>query len=194
MEFLSLEAGNLRLNHLLQVVAEDVGGHADGNALRPRHQHHRQLGREDHRLLVATVVGGHVLGYGRIVQHPLCQGLETALDVTGGGSPIPGVQVAEVPLLVDEQLLVCQHHQGRADGGIAMGMVLHALPHYVGHLVVASVVHGEHGVEDAALHRLEAVLNVGDGPVTDDVAGVLDEVFVEDILYVGHDLPCLVWR
>ena len=154
VEFLSLETGDFCLNHLLQVVTQNIGGHSHRNSLRSNHQHHRQLGRKYHRLLVAAIVGGHKLGNGRIVEHPLGQGFQATLDVSGSGGSISRVQVSEISLLVYEQFLVSQHHQGRTNGSVSVGMVLHALTHHVGHLVVASVVHGKHGVQNSPLYRL----------------------------------------
>jgi hypothetical protein len=65
-------------------------------------------------------------------------------------------------------------------------VVFHAGAHDVGDLVELAVVHLEKGVEDAPLHGLQAVSDVGDRPVLDDIGGVVEEVVVEDLAYVGH--------
>ena len=56
----------------------------------------------------------------------------------------------------------------------------------VGHLVELAVVHLEEGMHDAPLHGLEAVLEVGYGPVLDYVGRVVEVIVVEDLLDVGH--------
>ena len=83
--------------------------------------------------------------------------------------------VAPVALRVHQQVFLAQLHQGVADGGIAVGVELHGVAHDVGHLVVASVVHALHRVQDAALHRLQAVLDVGHGTLQNDIRGVVEE-------------------
>src|SRR5262249_47089595 len=49
---------NGRLYNLGQVVRRDVGGHADGNSVRPVHQKVGNSRREDNGLQVGVVVGG----------------------------------------------------------------------------------------------------------------------------------------
>ena len=111
---------------------------------------------------------------------------DAALDVAGGRGLVPRRDVAEIALLVDEEFLVREDDEGRVDRGVAVGMVLHAVPDDVGHLVELAVVHLEEGVEYAPLHRLEPVLEVGYRPVLDDVGGIVEVVVVEDLLYVCH--------
>ena len=69
-----------------------------------------------------------------------------------------------------------------------MGVVLHAVAHHIGHLVEFPVVHFKERMEYAPLHRLEAVLKIGNGPVLDHIGRVFEEVSVEDVLYVSHVL------
>ena len=56
-----------------------------------------------------------------------------------------------------------------------MGVEAHAGAHDVGDLVETAVVHFPKGVEDASLDGLEAVVDVGDGAVENDVAGVVEK-------------------
>ena len=62
-----------------------------------------------------------------------------------------------------------------------MGVVLHRVADDVGDLREAAVVLLPEGVEDAALHGLEAVLDGGDRAVADDVGGVFAEVEVVEV-------------
>ena len=62
-----------------------------------------------------------------------------------------------------------------ADRGVAVRVKLHRRADDIGDLVEAAVVHVPEGVEDAALHRLQAVVDVRHGAVEDDVAGVVEE-------------------
>ena len=56
-----------------------------------------------------------------------------------------------------------------------MRVKLHGVSHDVGHLVVASVVHALHGVHDTSLHRLEAILDVGNGTLQNNIRSVVEE-------------------
>ena len=56
-----------------------------------------------------------------------------------------------------------------------MGMELHGMADDVSHLVVSSVVHSLHGVEDAPLHGLQSVLDMRHGTLQDYIRGVIQE-------------------
>jgi alpha-D-ribose 1-methylphosphonate 5-triphosphate synthase subunit PhnL len=61
-------------------------------------------------------------------------------------------------------------------------MELHRLPHHIGDLVKTAVLHIEQGLENPALHRFQAVVNIGNGPLADDIGGVLKEILLEELL------------
>ena len=48
------------------------------------------------------------------------------------------------------------------------------------------VVHLEEGMQDAALHGLESVVDLRNRPVLDEIGGVLQVVVVEEGIGVGH--------
>ena len=178
------EGGLLRIQHLDEVVGQDVGLHADGDAACTLDHDHGDLGGEDDGLLVASVVGVHVLRDLGRVEDLLRK--EPALDVTSGRGAVSGELVAEVALVVDEQVVVGKVDQRVVDRGVPVRVVLHALSDNVGHLVELAVVHLDQGVYDPPLHRLEPILELGDRPVAYDVRGVLDEVLLEDTACVCH--------
>jgi hypothetical protein len=61
-------------------------------------------------------------------------------------------------------------------------VVFHGVADDVGDLVVAAVLELVHGVEDAALDGLEAVVDVGDGALEDDVGGVVQKPVAVEIV------------
>ena len=63
-----------------------------------------------------------------------------------------------------------------------MGMELHGLTHYIGHLVEAAVIHIEQGLEDTPLYRLQAVMDVGNSPLPDNVGGVFKEILFKEVM------------
>ena len=185
-ELVPAEARLHGVQDLVEVVREDLRGHPDGYALGPLNEHYGDLGRERHRLLLPSVVRILVLGEVGIVENLLRKREDSAFDVPGRRSLVAGQEVPEVTLLLDEEVLVGEDHQGRIDGLVSMRMVLHAVTDHVGDLVEFTVVHLEKGVHEPPLHRLEAVVYVRNGPVLDHVRGVFEEIRVEEGLYVGH--------
>ena len=176
------EAGGV--DGLAQVVGRDVRGHADGDAVGPVHQQVGEAGRQHRGLLQALVVVGlEVDGllvqvaqqfHGRLVQ--------AGLGVTHGGGTI-AVDGTEVAVAVDEGQAQAeglgQAHHGVVHGGVTMGMVLaDDVADGTGRLHVGlarGVARLVHGVQDAAVHRLQAVAHVGQGAGHDNGHGVFQE-------------------
>ena len=56
-------------------------------------------------------------------------------------------------------------YQSITDGGIAVRMELHGVSYDVRHFVVSSVIHTLHGVQDAALHGFQTILDMRYGTI-----------------------------
>ncbi len=194
---------------LAQVVGRDVGGHAHRDTRRtvdqqvgqPRGQYLWllegviEVGDEVHR--VAVDVGQRLLG----------NGSQASLGVAHGRWGVV-VHAAEVALAVDQgeaqgEVLRQPHHRF-VHGGVAVRVVLaQHLAHNAGALLVVRArpqAQFGHGVEDAPLHRLETVADVGQRPRHDDAHGIVEvggthlllDLYGADVsgrcLY-NHDLP-----
>ncbi len=173
------------VDDLTQVVGRDVGGHAHRDPLGPVHEEVGKARREHDGLLGRPVVVGDEVD-GLLVdagQHLHGQRRQPALGVAHGGGAFLGTATPEVSVPVDEHMAeaeVLGHAgQGVVDGAVAVGVeVPHDLAHRLGALGVGAVgaeVLLVHRVQDAAVHRLEAVADVGQGPRHDDRHGVLEE-------------------
>jgi hypothetical protein len=147
---------------------------------RAEHEQQRQLGRQHDGLLVAAVVGGDELGEVGIEQLRGGEIRQAALDVARRGGGIAGVDVAEVALAFDQVAAVDQRDQRVADGGVAVRVVLHGVADDVGDLDEAAVVLFVERVENPALDGLEAVVELRNGAVADDVGGVLQKIAVHE--------------
>ena len=69
-----------------------------------------------------------------------------------------------------------------------MRVKLHGVSHDVRHLVVSSIVHSFHGVEDTSLHRFETILDVRNGTLQDDIRSIVEEpvlVHAAEMVYSG---------
>ena len=140
------------------------------------------------RFLVAAVVAGDELGDLVVEQFRARQFREPALDVTRRGGGVAGEDVAEVSLAFDEVTLVRQHHERVADGRVAVRMILHRVTDDVGDLDEAAVVLLVQRPQDAPLHRLQAVGQVRDGAVADDIGGVIEEPAIHPRVQARADL------
>ena len=169
---------DLGAQQLDEVVGEDVGRHADGDAVGAEHEEERELAGEQDRLLVAAVVARDVGGRLLVEDLVAREVREAALDVARGGGLVAGVDVAEVALALDEVALVGEVHERAVDRGVAVRVVEHRAPDDGGDLDEAAVVHFGERVQDAALDGLESVLDGRDGAVADRVGGELQEVLV----------------
>ena len=158
-----------------------VGGHPDGNASGAIDQEVRNRGGQNDRLgLAPVVVGLEVHGVfvdrcshrDRAVVHPTFGVAHRRRTV---------VRRAEVAVTVDERQAhrpwLGHPHQRVIDRGVAMGVeATHDLTDDTRALHVTPVrpeVHVIHRVEDSALHWLEPVAGIGEGPAIDHRVGVL---------------------
>ena len=188
-----LQEGAGRVDDLPQVVGGHVGGHPHGDARAAVDQQIGHPGGQDEGFLEGLVEVGppvHRLLVD-VRQHLLPQGMEAGLGVPHGrrGIPVDGAEVAlSVHQRVAEAEVLAQPGHGLVDRRVSVGMVLaHGLPHHPGGLLEGLVVPQpqlQHGVEDPALHRFEAVPGVGQGPAHNDAHGVV-EIAVLDLLLQG---------
>ena len=180
-----------------EVVRGHVGGHPDGDAAGAVDEQVGERGGHDLRLgLRVVVVGDEVdrvlVEPGHHEQGGRCH---PRLGVARGGRTV--VEGAEVAVSVDEGQphgeRLGHPHEGVVDGLVAVRVVLaHDLADDALALDVRPVgaqAELAHAVEDPALHRLEAVPGVGQGPGVDDGVGVLEEGVAHLLLDVDVDDP-----
>ena len=182
-----------RVDQLPQVVGRDVGGHAHGDARGAVGQQVREARRQHHRLHHAAVEVGHEVDRLAVdvAQHLLGDRVEPRLGVAVGGGGV-AVDRAEVALAVDQRVAereVLGHaHHRVVDRRVAVRVVvLQHLAHDAG-ATSSSRVRREplllHRVEDAAVHRLEAVAHVGQRAADDDRHRVVEERAADLVLDV----------
>ena len=166
-----LERPERRIRNLAEIVRRDVGGHADRDADRAVHQEVGEARRQNERLLGATVVVGlEVDGVLVDVAHHL-HGERGHL---GLGVPVGGRAVvargSEVALSERERVTqrprLHESHEGVVHRAVAVRVELpHDVADDAGALAerairpVAAVVHR---VDDATVHGLEPIADVGE--------------------------------
>ena len=164
-------------------MRQNAAAQADGNAFHALGEQERELHRQGHGFFVASVVAGGPLGDFRSKDDVEREFRQAGFDVSGRGGVVAGEDVAPVALRVDEQVFLAELHHGIANAGVTMRMVLHRVADDVGDLVVTAVFQLVHAVQDAALHGLEAIMNVRHGALQDDVAGVVEEPVAIEIVH-----------
>ena len=159
----------------VEVMGQDLRRQAHCDAFGALCQEQRELHGQRDRFIVAAVVALLPLrGLG--VEDRLEGELrELRLNISGSSGRVAGEDVTPVALGVDEQAFLAELHEGVADGSVAVGVELHGVTHDVGHLVISAVVHAAHGVQDAALHGFQTVLDMRYGTLQDDIAGIVEE-------------------
>ena len=178
-----IEEGERGVEDLGEVVRRDVGRHADGDAGAAVDDEVGDAGGQDAGLEGGlVVVGDEVDGvHVDVGEHFAGEAGEAGLGVAHGGGRVT-VDRAEVALAVDHEVAqregLGEADHGVVDGGVAVGVVVtHDVADYLGRLGVLLVeleAHLLHAVEDAAVHGLEAVADVGKRTSDDDGHAVVE--------------------
>ena len=169
---------------LAEVVRRDVGGHADGDAVGAVDQQAGEARGQDRGLLQAfVIVGLEVDRFLVEVAQQLHGGLAQAgLGVTHCCGRV-AVDGAEVSMAIDERNAhaerLGQANHGVVHGGVTVRVILaDDVADGTGGLhmrTVRRIAGLVHGVQDAAMDRLQAVAHVGQGAADDDAHGILQE-------------------
>ena len=195
-----LDQRQRRVDHLAEVVRRDVGRHADGDAAGAVDQHVGEARRQDGGLeVLAVVVRLEVDGVLVDVGEQVGRRLRHAHLGVAHGRRLVAVHRAEVALPVEQRQRhreVLRHpHQRVVDRLVAVRVVLaHDVADGARRLAVGLVVGVAglvHRVEDAPVHRLQPVAQVGDRPA-DDHAHRVVEVGGSHLRLDGHGGP--EWR
>ena len=180
------------VDRLAEIVRRNIGRHADRDAAGAVDEQIGEARRQDDGLeLLLVVVRLEVDGVlVEILEQRQRDAVEPRLGVTRGGRRV-AVDRAEIALPVDERRAhgeVLRHaHQRVVDREVAVRMVLaHRVADGARRFVVGPVrreIEFVHRIEDAPMHRLQAVANVGQGAAHDHAHRVIEIAalhFVED--------------
>ena len=170
-------------HHLPGVMGGNIGGHPHGDPGGAVEQQIGQPGRQHQGLFQGAVeVGGPVNGpLAQFRQQHLGIGCQPGFGIAHGGKGLGIVRGAPVALAVHQRVTIGKRlghqHHGLIAGRVSMGMVFaQHIPHGTGGLLVLGggrQSQFRHGVDDTPLHRFKTVTDMGQGPVEDDVHGVV---------------------
>ena len=172
------------LSHFAEVVGRHVGRHTDGDARRAVDQQVREARGEYGGLRKRLVVVGLQVNrlFVEVAQHLHRRIGQAALGITHGCRGVT-VDGAKVTVTINKRQAhgeVLRHtHHGVVDGGVSVRVVLtHDFADRPRRLLVRTArddVGLVHGVENAAVYRLETVAHVRQGAGHDDGHGILQE-------------------
>ena len=121
-----------------------------------------------------------------------CERIDATLDVSSSRRRSTRNQVSEVSLLFDEntnpfefrvslckKALVSQSDDSSVNRSITVRMIAHGLTDNISDLLESPVIHLKKRVNDTPLNRLQAVLQIRNSPVTDNIRSVFNKVLVE---------------
>lgn len=195
-----VEQTDRRVDDFAEVVRRDAGRHADADAGRAVDQKLREAGRKHLRLLFRLVeVRDHVDGvFFDVEKHLFGEALHAALGVAAGRRRI-AVDIAEIALPLDERSahreILREADQRVVNRGIAVRVVFtHDLADHAraldGRVRLAEVQHF-HRVENAPVHRLQAVAHIRDRPPDVDAQRILQICSMHDVFNIDGNVPGL---
>ncbi len=163
-------------------MGRDIGGHTHGDTGGTVHQQGGHPGRQHCRLFERSIKIGHEI-HGILVQvyqEFTSQARQPRFCVTHGGGGI-GVNRTEVALPVHQHITqgkaLGHTHHGVVDRTVAVGMIFteHIADDAGAFLVRRIVMHPQfiHGIKDAAVHRFQAVPNIGQGAGNNNAHSVI---------------------
>ena len=188
------------VHDLRQIVRRNVGRHADGDTVRSVHQQVGNSRRQHHRLDRGVVEVGDEVDR---VLVDVGQQLFGDLGQARFGVPVGRRRIAidrtEVALAIDQRIAQApglrQAHHRVIDRAVAVRVILlQTLADHAGALHVLAVVqhaHVVHGVQNAAMHRLQSVAHIGQRAPDDDRHRIVEIrtphlLFNVDGLHVGR--------
>ena len=188
-----VDEGDGAVDDLCEVMGRDIGRHADGDTVRPVDEQVGKARRKDGGLhLVAVEIGEEVHRLLiEVAQHLGGELTKARLCITHCGGRV-AVHRAEVAVPVHEREVdgevLREAHEGVVHGGIAVRVEFTKdVTDDTGALAVVLVVvkpHLVHGVEDAPMHGLETVPDVGNGARLVDRHRIGDEGALEFVVHL----------
>ncbi len=188
LERLSFQNRNLRFQQFGKIMRQNPRTQTDRDAFGAEHQRNWQFARQRHRLLVAPVVARNKIGDRIIENFRAREFRQPALDVARRGGGIAGENISKISLSLDQISFIRQHHQRVADGCVAVRMILHRVADDVGDLDETSVILLVQRPKDAPLHGLQAIREIWNRAVADDVAGVIQKAAIHARVQAGGEL------
>ena len=164
-------------------MRRDVGGHTDGNTAGAVHQQLRDTRRQNNRLCRTTVIVRLEIDgvFANVAHHFHGQRRQTGLRVTHSCGAVVTAG-AEVTLTVDKRIAhgprLRHAHHGVVNSAVAVRVVVtHRVRNRLCGLHIAAlraVAVVEHGVENAAVHRLETITDLRQRTANNHAHGVVD--------------------
>ena len=166
---------NTRLTQLYKIMGHNFSTQTHRNTINALRQQQWEFHWQRNRLTLPTIVTQLPIGGLFIKRNLFCKRTQPRLNIPWCRSPIASSNIAPVTLGVDQQLFLTQIHQRIANRSIAVWVIRHRRPNNVRHLVVTTVVHLVHRMQNPALHGLQTILQSRNGTLQDYITGIFNK-------------------
>ena len=173
---------NAAFDEFAEIVRQNLGCQSHRNAFHALRQQQRKLDGQRDGFAFAAIVRQLPFGEVGVEQHFQPEFAQPRLNVARRRRTVAGAHIAPVALRVEQQVFLPHVHNRVVNRSVAVRVVLHRLPDHIGDFIKPSVVHFLHGVQNAALHGLEAVADGGHGTFQNHVGGIVEEPFLVHIV------------
>ena len=194
--------------NLIQIMRRDIRRHADCDAATTVKQHVRQARRQHLRLVHRAIEVGFPVdsALSKLTQQHIGVVAQTRFGIAHGRERLGVVLTTPVALTIHQRVAIGKRlrheHHGLVAGRITVGVELayHVADGTGGFLELRRRLQAQlgHGVDDTSLHWLEAVAEIRQGAVVDDIHRIVeisllgvatqcelfDAVFVDDNFFV----------
>ena len=175
MELLTTQICNGSITYLVEVVRHYLRVQAYGDALHSLCEQQGEFHRQSDRFLVTSVIGHLPLRRLGIEDRLKGKFAQSGLNITGRSSTGTSQDITPVTLCINKQVFLTQLHQCIANRSITMRMELHGVSYDIRHLVIPSVIHALHRVQDTPLNGFQTILYMRNGTFEDYVRGIIQE-------------------
>src|SRR6185295_17767518 len=132
---------NCRATEIVEIMRENLGGQADGDAFCTFEQDDREFGGKRDRFLGATVVAQLPRGGFRVEEDVFRERREAGFNITRRGGLVTGEHVAIVTLRLNEEPPLADRHEGGTDRGVAVRVKTHRGTDDIRDFVETAVIH-----------------------------------------------------
>ena len=158
MELLTLQICYCRIAYLVEVMRHYLRVQAYSDTLHSLCQEQWEFHRQRNRFLITSVIGHLPLCRLRIEYRLEGKLTQSCLNITWSSGSGACQDISPVTLCIDEQVFLSHLYQGITNRSITMWVELHSVPDDVCHLIISSVIHAFHRMQDASLNRFQTIL------------------------------------
>ena len=143
------------------------------NPLNTGCQKKRKLHGKIDWFIISSVIGFRPFCSFRVENNFQRERSKPSFNISRCRSRIAGKNISPVSLRIDQQLFLANLHHRIGNRSISVRVIFHGIPYKICNFIVTPIFKFPHGVHDPTLYRLESIKNRRNGPVENNVGGVV---------------------